>query len=622
MKLGIAVFTYDRYDNLLETLDGLKANKEVKEIYIFQYGLKKEEHRDNWKATKKVISNINWCKVNYINSYSMAEGVNYVLNENDAIIVLEDDYVPMPNFVNFMLQCFEKYNDNKQVYCVSGYSYPINVEKDEYDVYFTGRASTLGWGTWKDRWDTYYEDCTIIKRLNDSQESSKQLATWGNDLEEMLISNIRGENNFQMIYWALNVIEKGGLCVAPYKSLVQNIGFKRMDILDDIKGDSKQFELPDITNVKTKVKIAFAKLYGCCTAVAEPDETKEKVLIYGVGNCYRKYEKELNQKYNVVTFIDRKKRGWYAGKKIISLHEISEYTYDKIIIMIQNIQECMNIAKKLINEYDVNFNKIELYNNIFKEDNDGFSEICILEDGNLNVSYGEITIKVNSLDEYNNVYEGLVKESYHYYINNHRRDIVFDVGMNIGDTTLYFLKDKNVDKVYAYEPFRDTYIRAKHNLKEYLCNQDKIEIFQYGISDENAKHEIGFNTDMSCGQSTISNVSEEAHRFYENSGLILKENDKTEMIEVRKASDVFMPIIEKHTDNNIVLKMNCEGEEYNIIKDLSQTGVIKYIDFIIMEWHYKGKEILLEYLKQSGFSYCCSDKNSKMGWIYAYKIKL
>jgi hypothetical protein len=88
---------------------------------------------------------------------------------------------------------------------------------------------------------------------------------------------------------------------------------------------------------------------------------------------------------------------------------------------------------------------------------------------------------------------------------------------------------------------------------------------------------------------------------------------------VKKASEILFPIINRYSQYNIVLKMDCEGDEYGIIQELFETNLLGRFDFIMLEWHYQGKESLLEYLKEAGFSYWCSDKNLKMGLIYAYR---
>lgn len=63
--------------------------------------------------------------------------MNYVFQEYDAVIVLEDDCVTHPAFMTFMLQALNQYQNKKDVYSVSGYAYPVDVQSNGTDAYFT-----------------------------------------------------------------------------------------------------------------------------------------------------------------------------------------------------------------------------------------------------------------------------------------------------------------------------------------------------------------------------------------------------------------------------------------------------------------------------------------------------
>jgi FkbM family methyltransferase len=377
------------------------------------------------------------------------------------------------------------------------------------------------------------------------------------------------------------------------------------------------FVLPENAKVGDKEALSVASLCGSYTA-ANHEISKKKVLIYGLGNYFKANEKYINDNFYIEAFIDKAKDGYYAGKRIIKIEQIKECNYDVIVIMVQNIQESLNIAKTLRHECNVPVDKILIgvgvINHSLKR-----QSIVYTQDDKLMVSFNGISCKIGSLDEYNNVYEVLFNQTYNYYINNDREDVVIDIGMNIGDATLYFLNKDKVRKVYGFEPFIQTFMSAEDNLKDYLDDEDRLEIFQFGIGGQNEKRNILYNKEMSCGQSTIEQTIELSRNRYNQMELISSENDVWETIEVRRASEILQPIIKKHTQNNIVLKMDCEGDEYGIMKELMETKLLGKIDFIMLEWHYNGKEILLKYLRNSGFSYWCSDRSVEMGLIYAYR---
>jgi hypothetical protein len=395
MNIGIIVFAYNRSYHLSRVLEGLKKNEGVSKLYIFQDGLKCKQHQAEWKKTQQVIKNIDWCEVTYtLSSYnkglakSIVDGVNAVFAENDAVIVMEDDCVPAADFIRYMFQCFDKYAEQEQVYSVSGYSWPIALPENEYDIYGCGRISSWGWGTWKDRWEQYRSDNDILKRLKQDRNKSRLLAIWGNDCEVTVLNNIKGLNDSWAVYWALHVIENSGICINPYKSLIDNIGMDGSGVhcgvterfqVEIADGFHKEFLLPEKPEILETTEKAFVELYGGYTALYEENQQKENVLIYGLGNFFMTNEEEINDMYNIKAFIDINKTGWFAGKKVISIDEIVLYEYDKIIIMLQKFQECKKVAQVLVNK-GIHIKKIVMGHGCIKLDDvlrGGEIGICI-----------------------------------------------------------------------------------------------------------------------------------------------------------------------------------------------------------------------------------------------------
>ena len=191
--------------------------------------------------------------------------------------------------------------------------------------------------------------------------------------------------------------------------------------------------------------------------------------------------------------------------------------------------------------------------------------------------------------------------------------------MNIGDSVLWFLQKENIKKVYAYEPFGSTYVKAEKNICRNEVDKQRYELFQAGLSNVSEKRIVRFNDDMSCGQSTDSDIRMRNYQNYVRWGLIREENETEEEIEVRKASEEISWIIEKHRDCNIILKIDCEGEEYVVFDDLFDAGILEKVDFIMLEWHYRGADSLIDKMVKAGFSYWNFSKDESMGCIYSFR---
>ncbi len=384
MKIGLVVFAYNRDEHLKKVLEALRKNEKVDSLYIFQDGLKCEEHRNGWENTRKVIEDYEWCspiriysKYNKGLANSIVDGINKVFEDNDAIIVLEDDCVPTACFISFMKQCFERYRYDGQVYTISGYSWPIRVEKQENDIYFCGRSCSYGWGTWKDRWDKYKRDYDVLGRLKTTEEGSKNLAMWGMDLELMLVQTLRRQNDSWSVFWSLKIIEEQGYNIVPYNNLITNIGFDGSGVHCGYQPDSVKKERVEIENliVSFPARIEFeehiikgyAELYGSYAVLDDKSETKkEKVLVWGIGYFYKNKEKELVQKYDILAYVDSYQKGYFAGKKILRPKEIGNQEFDKIILMVKNRNTQEVMVEQLQNEFNILKEKIVIGTEIFR----------------------------------------------------------------------------------------------------------------------------------------------------------------------------------------------------------------------------------------------------------------
>ncbi len=66
---------------------------------------------------------------------------------------------------------------------------------------------------------------------------------------------------------------------------------------------------------------------------------KEKAVIYGLGSFFHQNEKSIDEKYEIVAYMDQYKTGSYNNKEIMSPDSIVELGdgFEKIIVMIRSI---------------------------------------------------------------------------------------------------------------------------------------------------------------------------------------------------------------------------------------------------------------------------------------------
>ena len=347
---------------------------------------------------------------------------------------------------------------------------------------------------------------------------------------------------------------------------------------------------------------------------------RKRALVYGSGNFYKSHKEDAYKEFEIAAFLDTYREGIQDNIPVCRPGRgiMQQYGCDTILIMVENMHaffEIVSLLRSVLEEEELD--KIVWGITKYGEQKDSFNALLVLPDGKMQITVNGISLCVSTEDQMNNVLDTLLNQCYCYCINNEKKDIVIDVGMNIADSTLYFLNNERVEKVYGYEPFPKTFLNAKENLKGYLADS-RLEIYQYGLSVKNERRILQFQCQMSCGQSTDQDANEKAKKNYENWGL-LESGMVKESVEVKSAAEEIDRIVRRHPDNNIVLKMDCEGEEYGIIQVLAEYGVLHSIGFIMLEWHYKGNKPIIDVLHRAGFSYFCHDKNPHTGLVYAWK---
>lgn len=191
------------------------------------------------------------------------------------------------------------------------------------------------------------------------------------------------------------------------------------------------------------------------------------------------------------------------------------------------------------------------------------------------------------------------------------RCCVIDIGMNVGFSTLYFANRDKVDQVHSFEPFEAPFNRAQENISLNPALADKIHTYNFGLSGGTETKTVAYNENTTIGTSIHGNGGE-----------------NLTTISVRRASDVLGGIIKiaKANGQAIVIKMDCEGSEFEIFDDLAASGLLSDVHIFMIEWHKwwsaeKTDETLIKHLQDYGFAvFNMTQRHDPFaGMIYASK---
>ena len=258
-----------------------------------------------------------------------------------------------------------------------------------------------------------------------------------------------------------------------------------------------------------------------------------------------------------------------------------------------NIKVLLRNKERLI----VPYGWITAYARLLNVENINISDLKLTKNG-LSFKYKELPVKIDP-SRFSDPDAVFFYEDYK-FLNVKDKDVI-DIGMNIGDSSIYFSMN-GAKRVIGLEPYPYAFSFAEKNVK--LNGINNIILLNSGY---------GKDSNIIIDQEKISS---------NGSSLISSVEGKNISIFSLKT------LINKYNIKNAVLKMDCEGCEYALLDENDE--VFNNIEMIQIEYHY-GYEDLVKKLKNCGFdvkyteprkSYNpnAENPNRYVGYIYAEKM--
>ena len=278
----LIVFVYNRKDKAEKVLSALNENHLAPntDLYVFcdAYNEKKENDELKVKLVREYLYefqkiskfksiNINCAETHQGLAKSVISGITRIINEYGKVIVTEDDLIAHKNYLNYMNDCLNQYENNKQIWSISGYTHPLESIQNRDEVYFTYRGSSWGYATWSDRWNTVDWQMQDFHKLPFKIKRRHNLYLAGRDLWFMLWYQKRGLIDSWAVRWVFEQSRNKALTVYPAKTFLYNIGTDGSGTHNEKCGADIYDSLEDIPYKLTDIKLEkeilneFAKDY-------------------------------------------------------------------------------------------------------------------------------------------------------------------------------------------------------------------------------------------------------------------------------------------------------------------------------------------------------------------------
>lgn len=234
----IVIFVYNRLDHTQQTIEALANNTLAQEscVFIYSDAAKTEKGIDKVNDVRRYIDSlanqslfkavtIIKAEKNRGLANSVIHGVTETINNYGKVIVVEDDLVTTPDFLTYMNKALEFYEKDQTIWSISGYSFSMKIPKSyRHDIFYSYRASSWGYATWADRWNTVDWDVKDYDDFKINKQKRKQMNRGGLDMAKMLDDQMAGRVDSWAIRWCYEQSKQNKYTVYPVYSRVKNIG--------------------------------------------------------------------------------------------------------------------------------------------------------------------------------------------------------------------------------------------------------------------------------------------------------------------------------------------------------------------------------------------------------------
>ncbi len=187
-------------------------------------------------ATRAIIDRVYWpCEV--LTNFSeinlgckrrVSSGLDWVFEQVEEAIILEDDCLPHPTFFRFCQELLEKYRDDQRVGMISGDNFQFGYHINDDSYYFSNFNHIWGWASWRSRWQhdydvamKYWPKIREERRVNDWFGTKAEQDSFADTYEKVY----QGEIDTWDYQWEFSCRLNGRIAVMPNVNLISNIGF-------------------------------------------------------------------------------------------------------------------------------------------------------------------------------------------------------------------------------------------------------------------------------------------------------------------------------------------------------------------------------------------------------------
>jgi hypothetical protein len=278
----IALFIFRRPDHARRTIASLQAciGFSESQIFVFADGPTRPRDVPAVMETRALVRRLLGERATFLEretnlgiDQSVIAGVTDVCDRFGRVIVIEDDLVVSPLFLQFLNRGLRRYESEPRVMQISGHMFDVPQLRKQNEAVFLPMTTSWGWATWKRAWDQFDPEADGWRdRLHD-EPARRRFDLEGNfEYSGMLAREMRRKVGAWDIRWYYTVFARDGLALFPPRTLVVNAGF-------DGTGTHDRLALPTV-----QAQLETSVLFDLPADVAV---TREKTHVFEAMGAFR-----------------------------------------------------------------------------------------------------------------------------------------------------------------------------------------------------------------------------------------------------------------------------------------------------------------------------------------------
>lgn len=186
-------------------------------------------------ATRAIIDRVDWpCEVSThfseINlgcKKRVSSGIDWIFEQVEEAIILEDDCLPHPTFFRFCEELLEKYRKDERIAMICGTNMASRNASGKDSYYFSSYPHIWGWASWRRSWKNYDVHMKRLPELLQNRffmekfESRREYRYWS----KVFLSVFSGKVDTWDAQVCFMAFHTSALSIFPNVNLVSNIGF-------------------------------------------------------------------------------------------------------------------------------------------------------------------------------------------------------------------------------------------------------------------------------------------------------------------------------------------------------------------------------------------------------------